>query len=44
VDAILHQKGRPLNQALAGTARLELIFSLLFSLGLVLGLFYPLLP
>jgi 1,4-dihydroxy-2-naphthoate octaprenyltransferase len=28
--------GRPLNNALAGTARLELVFSLLFSIGLVI--------
>ena len=42
VRMILHQKGRPLNQALAGTARLELLFSLLFSVGLVFTLFYPL--
>lgn len=34
---IINEKGRPLNMALAGTARLELIYSLLFSLGFVLG-------
>lgn len=33
---IFKQKGRPLNQALAGTARLELVFSLLLALGLIL--------
>jgi 1,4-dihydroxy-2-naphthoate octaprenyltransferase len=31
------QEGRPLNQALAGTGRLTLIYALLFSLGLVLA-------
>jgi len=36
---ILHEKGRPLNNALAGTARLELVFSLLFSIGLIVGAF-----
>ncbi|GAB4437829.1 MAG: 1,4-dihydroxy-2-naphthoate polyprenyltransferase [Anaerolineae bacterium] len=34
---ILHQIGRPLNEALAGTARLELLFSLLFAVGLALN-------
>lgn len=33
---IFKQKGRPLNQALGGTARLELVFSLLLALGLIL--------
>jgi 1,4-dihydroxy-2-naphthoate octaprenyltransferase len=33
---VLHEKGRPLNLALAGTARLELIYSFLFSVGLLL--------
>ncbi len=32
---ILHEKGRPLNKALAGTARLELIFGVFFALGLI---------
>ena len=31
------QSGRPLNQALAGTGRLTLIFALLYSAGLVLA-------
>ncbi|MCB0209892.1 MAG: 1,4-dihydroxy-2-naphthoate polyprenyltransferase [Anaerolineae bacterium] len=34
---IMHEKGRPLNMALAGTARLELVYSVLLSLGFVLG-------
>lgn len=34
---ILTQRGEPLNQALAMTGRLELIFSLLFALGLILA-------
>ncbi len=37
VRLILHEKGRILNKGLAGTARLELVFSLLFSVGLVIG-------
>jgi 1,4-dihydroxy-2-naphthoate octaprenyltransferase len=37
VRLILHEKGRPLNQALAGTARLELVYGLLFSAGLIVG-------
>jgi len=37
VQMILHVKGRPLNKALAGTARLELVYSVLFSAGLVIG-------
>jgi 1,4-dihydroxy-2-naphthoate octaprenyltransferase len=37
VRLIWQEKGRALNPALAGTARLELIFGLLFSIGLVLG-------
>jgi 1,4-dihydroxy-2-naphthoate octaprenyltransferase len=41
VTMILHQKGRPLNQALAGTARLELVYSVLFSAGLVAGYWLP---
>ena len=32
-------KGRPLNKALGGTGQLALLFSLLFSLGLVIGFF-----
>jgi 1,4-dihydroxy-2-naphthoate polyprenyltransferase len=36
IQMIWHEKGRPLNRALAGTARLELVYALLFSLGLVL--------
>jgi 1,4-dihydroxy-2-naphthoate octaprenyltransferase len=31
------EKGYVLNQALAGTARLELIYGLLFSAGLIIG-------
>lgn len=34
---MLHEKGRTLNQALAGTARLTFLFSLLLSAGLLLG-------
>lgn len=37
VRLILTEQGRSLNQALAGTARLALIYALLFSVGLVLG-------
>jgi len=35
VRFILHEKGRPLNKALAGTARLELLFGVFFALGLI---------
>jgi 1,4-dihydroxy-2-naphthoate octaprenyltransferase len=34
---VMTVKGRPLNKALGGTAQLELVFSLLFSLGLVIA-------
>lgn len=34
---IMNEKGRPLNMALAGTARLELVYSVLLSLGFVLA-------
>ena len=37
---ILTTRGRPLNDALAMTGRLELIFSLLFSLGLILARYF----
>jgi 1,4-dihydroxy-2-naphthoate polyprenyltransferase len=37
VNLIFTEKGRPLNKALAGTARLELLYGLLFSVGLILG-------
>lgn len=37
---VIQEMGRPLNQALAGTARLELIYSILLSLGLVIGRFF----
>lgn len=37
VRAIYHEKGNVLNQTLAGTGRFELVFALLFSLGLILG-------
>lgn len=36
---IFRQKGRPLNVALAGTARLELVYSFLLSVGLTVGKF-----
>jgi hypothetical protein len=36
---VMREKGRPLNQALAGTARLELVFAFLFSAGLIIGRF-----
>lgn len=36
---IMNEKGRPLNQALAGTARLELVYAFLFSMGLIIGRF-----
>ncbi len=39
VDLIMNQKGRPLNKALAGTARLELVYAFLFSVGLIIGRF-----
>ncbi len=38
VQMVLGQEGRILNKALAGTARLELVYSLLFSLGLIVSL------
>ena len=37
VRTIYTQSGRPLNKALAATGQLELLFGLLFSLGLILG-------
>jgi 1,4-dihydroxy-2-naphthoate octaprenyltransferase len=37
---ILRERGRPLNAALAGTARLELVYGLLFSGGLIVGRFF----
>lgn len=37
VRLVLTEQGRSLNQALAGSARLALIYALLFSVGLVLG-------
>lgn len=39
IKMIFTQKGRPLNEALAGTARLELVFSFLLSVGLIVGRF-----
>lgn len=36
---IRREKGRALNKALAGTARLELIYALLFSVGMITGRF-----
>jgi 1,4-dihydroxy-2-naphthoate octaprenyltransferase len=33
---VLGQEGAPLNTALGGTARLQLVFGLLFSVGLLL--------
>jgi 1,4-dihydroxy-2-naphthoate polyprenyltransferase len=36
IDKVLYGKGRLLNLALAGTARLELIYSFLFSIGLII--------
>jgi len=36
---IRHDKGRALNPALAGTARLTLIYALLFSVGMIVGRF-----
>lgn len=35
--SILRETGRPLNRTLAGTARLELAYALLFSVGLIIG-------
>jgi 1,4-dihydroxy-2-naphthoate octaprenyltransferase len=35
-QSIMRQKGRPLNQALAGTARLELVYGFLFSVGIMI--------
>jgi len=40
VNLMMNEKGRPLNQALAGTARLELIYGFLFSVGLIIGRFF----
>lgn len=37
IQLIMNEKGRPLNQALAGTARLELIYAILFSVGLIVS-------
>jgi len=37
VRLVLTAQGRVLNQALAGTARLELVYAFLFSLGIVIG-------
>jgi 1,4-dihydroxy-2-naphthoate octaprenyltransferase len=37
---ILREKGRALNVALVGTARLELVYGVLFSVGLVIGRFF----
>ncbi len=37
VQLVLYKKGRRLNKALAGTARLELIYGVLFSAGLIIG-------
>jgi 1,4-dihydroxy-2-naphthoate octaprenyltransferase len=37
---IFTTSGRALNQALAGTARLELVFGLLFSMGLMAARFF----
>lgn len=39
IKMILNEKGRPLNNALAGTARLELAYAFLFSIGLLVGRF-----
>ena len=36
---IQYEKGRALNKALAGTARLELVYALLFSVGMIVGRF-----
>lgn len=36
VRMIYREKGKPLNQALAGTGQFELVFAVLFSLGLIL--------
>jgi len=35
--SILTEKGRPLNQTLAGTGQLELVYGILFSIGIILG-------
>jgi len=40
INLMMNEKGRPLNQALAGTARLELVYSFLFSIGLIVGRFF----
>jgi hypothetical protein len=37
IAMVNQQSGRPLNQALAGTGRLTLVFALLYSAGLVLA-------
>ena len=39
LNLVFNEKGHPLNQALAGTARLELIYGILLSLGLIIGRF-----
>lgn len=37
IKMIFNEKGRPLNNALAGTARLELAYAFLFSVGVIVG-------
>lgn len=38
LDAVAKQRGRPLNKALAGTARLHMVFGALLTLGLIIPL------
>ena len=40
LDLVMNERGRALNQALAGTARLELVYAILFSAGLIAGRFF----
>ena len=40
IHLMMNEKGRPLNQALAGTARLELVYGFLLSSGLIIGRFF----
>ena len=40
LDLVMNELGRALNQVLAGTARLELVYAILFSTGLIAGRFF----
>jgi len=40
LDLVMHESGRVLNQALAGTARLELVYAFLLSAGFIAGRYF----